>query len=252
MAGMDADYLARIVGATGIPEAYLKYDTVLSDFISMFFSSAKDSSLDIVLYGGTAMNRGFFKEKQRLSVDLDLETGSDAKTEASRISGMLSRRGISCETPPNAPGLVIARAGEGVRIRVEVTAKKFNIETKAIDLVPLSGYLGLPSAITYGVPSYPFDYLMARKLNALSRRLIYKDIYDVFIGLDMARKSALKRYVKMVGGDFDIIGDVLHYLRGGAFDKKDPFGYRSLTQLRYRKSEDFMANEIVSRLERIF
>ncbi len=245
------EYIRRFVGGSGISDTYIKYDLALTSFISFFFSIVKDSKLDVVLYGGTALNRGFFGEKQRLSVDIDLETRSNRKALVSKIANLFKERKVDSTIPKNSEGLIVVNWENGKKIRIEITGQKFRVDEKSIDLIPLSNYLNLPTAITYNVRSYTLEYLMARKLYALSRRLIYKDMYDAYIGLGMVKKREFKKYVGMVGGDYDIVAATLHYLKKGQFDAKDPFDYKNHAALKYRKSEAFMANEIVNKLEDI-
>lgn len=253
MDGDDFDgYISRFVGETGISDTYIRYDIALTSFISLFFSIVKNSELDVILYGGTALNRGFFGEKQRLSIDIDLETRGNRKTLVSKISGLLKEKGVDSSIPKNSEGLIVASLENDKKVRIEIAGQKFKVEEKVIDLIPLSNYLNLPAAITYNVKSYTLEYLMARKLYALSRRLIYKDMYDTYIGLGMVKKTVFKKYVDMVGEDYDIVAATLCYLKKGQFDTRDPFDYKNHTLLKYRKSEAFMVNEIVNKLENIF
>ena len=241
-----------LVGATGITDTYIKYDIELSNFISLFFSIIKDNDLGVILYGGTALNRGFFGEKQRLSVDLDLETNDNIRIVTDKLVMLLKSRNIFSEIHSGVNGLIITHAKNNVRIRIELSKKKFAVKAQKIDLIPLTNYLNFPSLITYGVMSYPLEYLMARKLSALSRRLIYKDLYDTYMGLNIIKGNILKRYVKVIEKDYDIIEATLYYLKKGILDRTDRFDYKNHIQLKYRKSEEFMANDISDKLEKLF
>lgn len=241
-----------LVGTTGINDTYIKYDLELSNFISLFFSVIKDNNLDLILHGGTALNRGFFGEKQRLSVDIDLETKSNKKIIINKIINALKNKGITSEVPANINGLIIAHTKNESRIRIEISERKFDVKTQKIDLIPLTNYLQFTSLITYDVISYPLEYLMARKLNALSRRLIYKDIYDTYIGLNIIKEGPFKKYVKLIEKEYNFVEAAVYYLKKGTFEKNDAFDYKFHTQLKYRKSEEFMTNEIVNKIEKIF
>jgi predicted nucleotidyltransferase component of viral defense system len=64
--------IGYIVSSTGIDYEHVKYDIELTNLIKLLYANVKGRDC-LRLFGGTAINRGFLLEKQRLSTDLDID-----------------------------------------------------------------------------------------------------------------------------------------------------------------------------------
>ncbi len=137
------------------------------------------------LYGGTAMNKIYFGEKQRLSYDLDIEAYTYMKTK---------------QTLTNVSSVTTSFS----------KADRFTYKNVQIDLTKATGFempklytaTSLISFFNYPiaevvVQSYSLEYLLARKTLALLSRVVDKDIYDTWMGLNMVKDiEKYRHYIK--------------------------------------------------------
>jgi len=184
------DNLAKVSSGVGIPLQSLEKELRLFEFIPKFFNLVEENGIPAVLYGGTALNKGFFKEKQRFSKDLDIYLPSrNFKNNCSRINKLLhDLEGYKIEKMHQSKDAAVWSAGYGEKnwenLLIEVRKQQVKGKMHKLELHSLLEFAGLPILPVY-VPSYSFEYILAGKIISLSRRAIGKDIYDVNMGLKL-------------------------------------------------------------------
>ncbi len=105
-------------------------------------------------------------------------------------------------------------------------------------------YVGIPVK-TIQVNSYPFEYLLAYKLYALHKRMLYKDIYDSYIGLQMQpNRGKLLRYLGMFGKAKETSREIIDNIENEKYYKADGLGYEKLVQEKYKVPMKNMLYEI--------
>ncbi len=186
---------------TGIPAMYLEKEIRLFAATPVIFSRLQENRITAALYGGTALNKGFFKEKQRFSKDLNIEC------RASEIVKLLSAISLSCEPAfrvqaehGNNWGLAKLSYGRQPweNLLVELKPLKRKPDIKQVGLHSILEYAGTPMPPVF-VPSYSLEELFARKIVALSNRAIGKDLYDTFIASQLEfDERLLKRKLKEI------------------------------------------------------
>ncbi len=238
--------------STGISMERISFDFYLTRFINNFFNRINTSMADVYLYGGTALNRGFFEKKQRLSIDLDIEVPKKSFSKGIHdIKKALGNAGYT-ETESikskDTFAAYVHENGNEIPIRLEVRKQMLGIKKENINLHSLLEYYGVPTSVALA-PSYPFEYLLAYKMNALAARMLYKDLYDVYTGLQMLKnKKEFTSYIDRIDrlkevNIFDEIDDMVNsgiYRHIGESDKT----YEGMVQQYYREDKEVMAKYI--------
>ncbi len=137
------------------------------------------------LYGGTAMNKIYFGEKQRLSYDLDIEAYTYMKTKQilTNVSSVTSS---------------FSKADRFTykNVQIDLTKATGFEMPKLYTATSLISFFNYPIAEVV-VQSYSLEYLLARKTLALLSRVVDKDIYDTWMGLNMVKDiEKYRRYIK--------------------------------------------------------
>ncbi len=137
------------------------------------------------LYGGTAMNKIYFGEKQRLSYDLDLETYAYENTK-----NILTRASAVAIPFPKAARFVYKN------VQIDLTRATELEQPKLYTATSLIAFFNYPIAAV-AVQSYSLEYLLARKTLALLSRVVDKDIYDSWVGFGILKDpEKYKKYLK--------------------------------------------------------
>ncbi len=238
---IDNSLINLMASRSGIAPHYIEYDYSLTNALELLSGIIIQNSLDLRIYGGTAINRGYLKDKQRLSVDIDLETSESVSQSIKKLSSALSRANADFEVNYNTILL------KNLNVRIEIMKNLFQANKIKLELHSLMEYFGFPiKSVVF--PSYDLDYLLARKLYALSRRMIYKDIYDAYFSINTPTKK-LFTYIEKISKieNWDIINTIKYNIEKGHYEKKSE-EYKLRTQLRYRMEEKLMLNEIAYKL----
>lgn len=162
----------------------------LLQYISMF------ANKDFILTGGTAINKGYLKEKARFSEDADFELRHKIKinelighlnevaTKAKDFSGTekrLLKIYYQIDFKYRLPG------SNGDKVRLDVA---FN------EIAPAWSNTSIEEIVSsfseervYGLNIYSLEELLARKLYAVYRRTEGKDIYDLFYSLGLVERN---------------------------------------------------------------
>ncbi len=193
----DPEIIRYVSMRTGLGLKFLSKDAKLS--IAM--EQLRDLFPDVILKGGTALNRVYFLRSGvcRFSEDIDLDFVSD-KSLDEKISVIKEKveqiKGFDIQGPRilhrtlRFDCFYINDFGDKDRIRLEFYLTKTE-HLKIEDVMVKSPFIETHPTI-FSV--YSLEDLMARKFVALYNRMEGKDIYDVFycLDLDYDKKSLLK------------------------------------------------------------
>lgn len=225
-----------MVEKSGMRYADVVYDIDMTKLIADLFGFVSDKKMDVVLFGGTALNRGFFGAKQRLSKDLDIMVRSGG---LSSLAGMISRHlgslgyrmgryEVESEEPseeedePYSVKLIAATENKS-NIEIAIYREDLSFDVTYVPLHSFAEYFNYPYIYPVKVPSYRLEGLLARKVYALYDRRLYKDLYDSRHGLELPldkmrflrNLSAITDYSKLKGVingfDKDAIGGIDDY-----------------------------------------
>ncbi len=234
--------LKGLVIRTGIGEEKLRKEIEVMQALQDLFIVLGNSSQKVALFGGTALNKIYYGERQRLSYDIDIESYSLKSTK--KVLSEICNRTV--ESP---------KAARFVYKNVIVDLMKaHNIEEpqlkKAYSLLSMFGY---PIA-SVAVPSYSLEYLLAKKTMAILSRTLNKDIYDMWVGMQLikdkgmyveyARKLAELEKVNMEY----LIGVMLHHIKAGSVHDKDT----EIIDVMKRMQTAPLAKDVALWLERTF
>ncbi len=186
---IDLDMLQLQAVKTGLGIKYLSKE----EKISILLNQLNDNFKNIVLKGGTALNRGYLYsiQKGRFSEDIDLDLLSD-ETLDKKIQYIKSNMKNITDFDISKPRMLHRTIRfdcqyenqlneiDLVQVEFYLSTKKASFEPKKILLQ--SQYLPVSATL---FPVYIFEELLAQKLISLSRRMEGKDIYDTFYGLDL-------------------------------------------------------------------
>jgi len=218
---VDATILRRIAAKTGLGVNYVSKD----EKISILLEKLRDLIPDIVLKGGTAVNRVYLSKLgvSRFSEDIDIDFVANFSLDK-KIKYLKDKiRGIEGFNIPNARLLhrtlrfdcyYINELGQKDRIMLEfyLTTTKWR---KINEVLVKSPFIETHSVI---FKVYSLEDLIARKLIALHNRLEGKDMYDLFYLLDFKVNRE---------GLFEILHDLLAFFK---INEKD-FKKKLLLQL---------------------
>jgi predicted nucleotidyltransferase component of viral defense system len=184
---MDESLARSLAAKVGLSMQYVIKENKLFEALSKILNAKTE--LQLILKGGTALNKIYFSGIQRFSEDIDFDCFGDNRTE--RLQRIIeSVEGFKVEGPWKTKGtlryhLGYSFLGRTDHIRVEFSLDK---ELKALNSV---SYENMQSEVTgsvlYRVPVYSFDDLIARKMNALRTRSEGKDVWDCFHAIPKAK-----------------------------------------------------------------
>jgi predicted nucleotidyltransferase component of viral defense system len=163
----------EIILKTGIRKVKLEEEIKVMDALQELALILANEGHKYALYGGTAINKIYFNERQRLSYDLDIEAFSYEKTKA--LFERISDQGV----PFSKAARFIYKG-----VQVDLTKATRMEEPRVYNAKSLLSFFNYPIA-SVNVPSYSLEYLMARKTVALLSRMVNKDIYDAWTGLEL-------------------------------------------------------------------
>lgn len=210
----DPEILRYISTKTGLGLKYLSKD----EKISIVLEQLRDLFPDVILKGGTALNRVYLTKLgvSRFSedVDLDFVSNKDLNNKISDIKGKIAGiKMFDIEGPRILHRTLrfdcyyINEFNEKDRIRIEFYLTSTG-SLKAEDVLVKSPFIETHPAI---FKVYSLEDLMARKFVALYNRMEGKDIYDLFYCLDMDfNEENLFKALKRIMGFYRI--DQLNFL----------------------------------------
>jgi predicted nucleotidyltransferase component of viral defense system len=191
---IDLDMLRLQAAKTGLGIKYLSKEEQISILLIQLHELFPDN---VVLKGGTALNRGYLQSQQkgRFSEDIDLDyiLKQPLDTKITRIKTIMQKLSEFIVSPPRIHHHTLRfdcqytnQLDEKDRVQVEfyLDKKKPAVRPQMILLQPQ--YIPAPGTL---FKVYSLDDLLAQKLMALYNRGEGKDIYDVFYVLDMPFKK---------------------------------------------------------------
>ncbi len=192
---MPDDTLLEISIKTGIGSDKLQRELSVMDAITPLFTLLENEDLKVGLYGGTALNKIYFKERQRLSYDLDLFCYDYSKT-----LKLLKDNGAKATVSANVRGELYYK-----NVKLDLWAvKKTQEEPKKCEIKSMLAFFGyrIPTVMC---PSYSLEFLLAHKIMALSSRNLLKDIYDSWMGLQiLTDKKLFLKYLDVLETEKDL------------------------------------------------
>lgn len=250
---MEDKIIGMIVASTNLDPEDIKYEIDMINFSSKLSNALKEKSVKVCLFGGTALNKGFFMDRQRLSRDLDFEVYKSQafKSTALKFESCVIKAGyrnIRISENKNSYTIYVSIEETGNELKIDLVPQQNVIKPAQLTLHSILEYVGIPTK-TVDIMSYPFEYLLAYKLDALHRRMLYKDIYDSYTALQMPLDiGKLVRYTAMFGNPKLIARNIIHNIETGKYDSKDELNYEKLVQEKYKTPLRNMLYEIRSRL----
>lgn len=177
--------LEEISIKTGISVEKLRKELQVMNAMQDLFLELSNKGQEVALYGGTALNKIYYGPRQRLSYDIDIDSPTYGK--AKKAITLLASKTIVMKKACRAEY-------EGVVIDLtEATGLEKPVLLKARSMLEFFGY----PANSVTVPSYSLEYILARKTMAMLSRMVNKDIYDMWIGLQLLKdKAKYRRYVE--------------------------------------------------------
>lgn len=262
--------LARFSLATGLPAKNLEKEIRLFTLMPKFFHLLEERRIKTALFGGTALNKGYYGEKQRFSKDLDIDCFSrnwrrvyDKITEAlldSDISKEYRVETMKFDVPSTIKEWTLwygRNPWENLLIEMNIRQVAIDRTVKSLPMHSLLEFHGMTLTPVY-VPSYSLEHLLARKILALSRRQVGKDIYDVFMGFKHSPdKRVLKAYVRALAksewkADFSsFVGSVIYWLDKVTGVTSDFVELAETVPLDYREDIKTMIESIKFELRRL-
>lgn len=195
---IDLDMLKLQAVKTGLGVKYLSKEERISILLSQLNEIFTD---DVVLKGGTALNRGYLHSMQRgrFSEDIDLDYCKhkslndkikQIKTEMKKINEFDISPSRILHRTLRFDCIYVNQLDEKDRVQVEFYLSEKKSATPPQQILLQSQYLPV-SATLFSV--YSLEDLIGQKLIALYNRGEGKDIYDLFYGLDLIFKEKILR-----------------------------------------------------------
>lgn len=214
------DDILVLSSRTGLSSMNIEKEWRLFEFIPVLFNKLEERGIKAVLYGGTALNKGYFGERQRFSKDIDIYLSSrNFKNTCLTIERLLigiGRYEVERIHLNNESAAWSIKYGKGKTDDILIEARKSPCRLKPvkIELHSILEYSGA-SVMSILVPSLPLEWLLAGKIIALSRRAIGKDIYDVEMGLKLKpKKNEIKKIIRLITkqGPDKIIKNAIYWI----------------------------------------
>ncbi len=203
MVELEEKFYRGIAGKFGLPLQFAYKEHKIMQLLEECIVINNELKLNIIMKGGTALNKVYFGETQRFSEDIDFDYLGD-KTEKEKLQDLDSFlkkiRKFSIAGPWQFYDTVRYHCLYKFINQNDYVRLEFNIGEKAeaVDapvLLPVtSGFLGIAQT---GLYIYAFDDLVARKMHALKDRCEGKDIWDSFYALQKT-KNIKKAISKML------------------------------------------------------
>jgi predicted nucleotidyltransferase component of viral defense system len=192
---MPDNALVDISIKTGIDADKLQRELSVMDAITPIFTLLENKGLKAGLYGGTALNKIYFQERQRLSYDLDIFCYDYTKTLKA-----LMENGARASVAADKRGELYYK-----NIKLDLWSVKTTLEDpKKCEIKSILAFFGyrIPTVMC---PSYNLEFLLAHKIMALSSRNLLKDIYDSWVGLQILKdKKLFLRYLDSLENEKDL------------------------------------------------
>ncbi len=230
---------------TGIASDRIRNNVNTYVAMSKVFPALEAAGQDVGLYGGTALNKVYFGKRQRLSYDLDIFC-RDRKAAAAALEKGGARHVKS--DVAGGRGELLRMEFEGVQLDIWEVKKWIERPAKreASDLLYYLGYLVPPVM----VPTYSLEYLLAEKAVAMMDRNELKDIYDLWLGLQILKhrenfRKCLRTVARRRG-----IKDLKGYYAYQAATMRDGVDYyrRKAIDVVYQPPAEAMLKDVESRL----
>jgi predicted nucleotidyltransferase component of viral defense system len=262
--------LVRFSLATGLPTKNVEKEIKLFTLMPKFFHLLEERKIKAALFGGTALNKGYYAEKQRFSKDLDIDCFSrNWKSIYNKITEALLDSDISKEYRVETAKFDIPSTikewtlwygkNPWENLLIEMNIKQVAID-RTIKSLPLHSFLEFHGMILTPVyvPSYSLEHLLARKILALARRQVGKDIYDGFMGFKHSPdRVVLRAYVGALAKsewktDFSsFVEPVIHWLDRVTGGTSDVVELAETVPLNYREDIKTMIESIKFELRRL-
>ncbi|MGC8516889.1 MAG: nucleotidyl transferase AbiEii/AbiGii toxin family protein, partial [Candidatus Acidifodinimicrobium sp.] len=152
---------------------------------------------ELILTGGTAINKIYLKDKARFSEDADFELKHKAKI--NELINSLSRIVDKAKDFSGTEKRILKiyyqvdflykSLDQIDKVRLDVAFNE--VAQRRSELITEEITSPFSEERVYGLSAYGLEELLARKLYAIYRRTEGKDIYDLFYGLELANKHKL-------------------------------------------------------------
>jgi predicted nucleotidyltransferase component of viral defense system len=257
----DKDIILKMAEKSGLHYEDIIYDIDMTEIMAAVFNFVMENDIPAILFGCTAINRGFLKEKQRLSKDLDIMVREDHSSSATmenvalQIRGLLSKKyalSKSEEGDEREEKLysikLFAKTENGSSIRISFYREDLAFGYGYFEMHSLLEYAGYPYVNPVKAKCYVLEGLMARKIYAMADRRLYKDLYDSRYGLEIIKdyNAFNKALYGITGNSSD--DTIRRILDMGAESITDEEDYETLVQPKYRESKASMLKYVKMKL----
>ncbi len=205
MVEMNETTIRALAGRIGLPMQFVYKENKLFEALAKILTANQKNKYKIVLKGGTALNKIYFKDLQRFSEDIDF----DIFTKDAKIEEIIQIEGFKLEGPWRFKDTIRYHLkykflNNEDSLRVEFAVNKLPHMVNQISNCEMSS--NITGTILYGVPCYSFDDLVARKFNALRTRAKGKDIWDCYHAIDKTinLKKAIEQALKSEKIDMNV------------------------------------------------
>jgi predicted nucleotidyltransferase component of viral defense system len=156
-------------------------------------------STELVMKGGTAINKLYLGDTSRLSVDLDFNQIGDRSKVLSRRAKLRQTLMKALETLDSNYQLSFKRNWSQTTIRARYSSltgasQQLKLEISHIERIPILDLVTREADTPIGnfnVTTYSLEELLATKLRALFERFSGRDIYDIYFSAKLRRDKEL-------------------------------------------------------------
>lgn len=185
--------LRMITIKSGIHMQFAFKEIKLFEVLSKILALNQKANLDIVMKGGTALNKIYLKDVQRFSEDIDFDIFSNSNL----LKEIVSIEGFELEGPWRFRNTIryylnYSFFGQKDNIRVEFSTNKIRKMINDVELRDM--FSAFTKNTLFRIPVYSLDDLLARKMNALRDRTEGKDIWDSYHAIPKSKN--LKKAIK--------------------------------------------------------
>lgn len=189
---VDADILRLSAIRAGLGLKFISKEDKISNILSQL-STWSGFNLDLVLKGGTALNRAYLKNISRFSEDLDIDVIGNMPVE-NKVDELKKRitdlEGFNIQGPrmlhrtARFDAYYINEFGDKDRVMLEfyLSHQEAIAEKPIKSTLLVSRFLETSPAL---FPCYSLEDLMGQKLVALYQRNLGKDIFDIYHALEL-------------------------------------------------------------------
>lgn len=185
---LDARKVRQLVARTGLGSKFISKDDRITDILEQV-----SRSTDVILKGGTAINRIYLGPNARFSedIDLDLLGMGDIDGKIASFQALLKGMdGFEISGPRRMWSTIrydayyIGELGEKDRVMIDLRLHPGMVhsirEPEVREVSPFLVESGSAKVMSYGL-----EDLLMQKLYALNDRYEGKDVYDLFFGLEL-------------------------------------------------------------------